>query len=72
MAVPPTAIKGLLWVITIIWDVITLPFYIFYQQPWKQLRDYREPKVRNFMRHSIEDLKRTHWDIEHCKLIFLN
>lgn len=50
MAVHPALIKGLLWVITIIWDVVTLPFYIFYQQPWKQLRDYREPKVRNVMR----------------------
>jgi len=46
MAFAAALIKGILWVVTFLWDFLTLPFFYIYQQPWKKTRDFKEPKVK--------------------------
>lgn len=38
-------LTGILYVITFIYDLITLPFFYLRQEPWKKTQRHKEPKV---------------------------
>lgn len=45
MAFSESLIKGFLFLVTFIYDVITFPIYFIVQKPWKIIRDFKDKKV---------------------------
>ncbi|ODN03288.1 Long-chain-fatty-acid--CoA ligase 4 [Orchesella cincta] len=74
MAFAEVLIKGILWVVTFLWDFLTLPFFYIYQQPWKKTRDFKEPKAQavshegGITYRSITPISAMHIELEQKKI----